>query len=156
MRKTAARIVLALSVLLTLLPCASAQTTVKEDLDKVMDLEAEFMKATAERGSAGYISYYAENAVELPDGAPMIEGKEAIRKAMGFLDEGNVLTWQPLKAAMAPSRDLAYTFGTYEYRGKDKDGKPIIAHGKYVTIWERQSDGSWKVAVDMGNSNGEN
>ena len=34
------------------------------------------MKAALERGSAGYMPYYADGAVELPDGAPAIAGKK--------------------------------------------------------------------------------
>ena len=29
---------------------------------------------------------------------------------------------------------------------------PIPDHGKYIEIWRRQSDGSWKVALDIFNS----
>jgi ketosteroid isomerase-like protein len=32
-----------------------------------------------------------------------------------------------------------------------KDGQPTTETGKYVTVWKKQKDGSWKVALDMGN-----
>jgi|SRR5579863_9737040 len=131
---------------------ASGPKTSKDGSQKLIALEAEFMKATAEKGSAGYISYYAEDAVELPDGASILEGKDAILKTLGFLDKGNSLTWTPVKADMAASGELGYTYGNYEYRGKDKDGKAVFAHGKYMTVWKKQTDGTWKVALDMGNS----
>lgn len=43
----------------------------------------------------------------------------------------------------------AYETGTYSYKFQ-KDGKPVNEEGRYVTIWKRQSDGSWKIASDMG------
>jgi ketosteroid isomerase-like protein len=147
-----------LSVLICLgmmwiLPLVSKSVAAPKDgAQKLIALEAEFMKATAEKGSAGYISYYAEDAVELPNGESILEGKETIRKTLGFLDQGMTLTWTPVKADMAASSDLGYTYGNYEFRGKDKDGKAIIEHGKYMTVWKKQKDGSWKVALDMGNS----
>ena len=132
---------------------ASAKDASKDNgAQELVTMEAEFMKATAEKGSAGYISYYAEDAVELPDGESILEGKEAIVKTLGFLDQGNSLTWTPVKADMAASGDLGYTYGNYEYRGKDKGGKTVVGHGKYMTVWKKQKDGSWKVALDMGNS----
>ena len=71
-------------------------------------LEADFMKAAAERGSQGYMSYYAEDAAELPNGADMFRGKESIAKTMGFLDDkNNHLSWTPVYADMAASGDLA-------------------------------------------------
>jgi ketosteroid isomerase-like protein len=120
---------------------------------QLVQLEAAFMKAAAERGAQGYMSYYADNAVELPNGADVVQGKENISKTMGFLDQkDNRLTWTPVYADMAASGDLGYTYGTYEFRSKDKDGKPTVSYGKYATVWKKQKDGSWKVVMDMGNS----
>ena len=131
----------------------SASSGAKADADTLIRLEADFMKAAAERGSQGYMSYYAEDAAELPNGADMFRGKESIAKTMGFLDDkNNHLTWTPVYADMAASGDLGYTYGTFEFRSKDKDGKPTVEYGKYASIWKKQKDGSWKVVMDMGNS----
>jgi ketosteroid isomerase-like protein len=116
-------------------------------------LEADFMKAAAEHGSAGYMSYYADDAVEVPNGGPIIQGKVNIAKGMGFLDQkDNHLTWTPVGADMSASGDLGYTYGTFEFRSKDKDGKPVVDYGKYTSIWKKQKDGSWKIVLDMGNA----
>jgi len=132
---------------------SSASATAKADADTLRQLEADFMKAAADRGAQGYMSYYAEEAAELPNGADMLQGKENIAKTMGFLDQkDNHLTWTPVHADMAASGDLGYTYGTYEFRSKDKDGKPAVEYGKYVSIWKKQKDGNWKVVMDMGNS----
>lgn len=134
-------------------PYPAAGSTAKADANTLRRLEAEFMHAASERGASGYMSYYAEDAVELPNGAGMLQGKDAIAKTMGFLDDKkNQLAWTPLFADMAASSDLGYTYGTWEFRSKDKDGKPTVERGKYTTIWKKQKDGSWKVALDMGNS----
>jgi len=125
----------------------------KNDPAVLLKLEADFMKAAAERGSQGYMSYYAEDAAELPNGTDMFRGKESIAKTMGFLDDkNNRLTWKPVYADMAASGDLGYTYGTFEFRSRDKDGKPTVEYGKYVSIWKKQKDASWKVVMDMGNS----
>lgn len=122
-----------------------------ESADKLRQLEGEFMKATAEHGSQGYLSYYADDAVELPNGAPLLQGKANIAKTMGFLDQkDNQLTWTPVGADISASGELGYTYGTFEFRSKDKDGKPVVDHGKYTSIWKKQKSGSWKVVLDMG------
>jgi ketosteroid isomerase-like protein len=132
-------------------PLASAST--KTTPETLRQLEGEFMKAAAERGSAGYMSYYADDAVEVPNGGPIIQGKVNIAKGMGFLDQkDNHLTWTPVGADVSASADLGYTYGTFEFRSKDKDGKPVIDRGKYTSIWKKQQDGSWKVVLDMGNA----
>ncbi len=131
----------------------SASASAKANADTLIQLEADFMKAAAERGSQGYMSFYADDAAELSNGADMLRGQENIAKTMGFLDDkNNHLTWSPVYADMAASGDLGYTYGTYEFRSKDKDGKPTVEYGKYASIWKKQKDGSWKVVMDMGNS----
>ena len=119
----------------------------------LVKIEGEFMKAAADHGSQGYMSYYADDAVEVPNGQAFLKGKAEIAKTMGFLDKPeNHLTWAPVGAGTAASGDLGYTYGTYEFSTMDKDGKPVVNKGKYATIWKKQKDGSWKVAMDMGNS----
>jgi ketosteroid isomerase-like protein len=126
-------------------PRATAET--------LKQLEGEFMKAALEKGSQGYMSYYADDAVEVPNGAALIQGKVNIAKGMGFLDDkNNQLTWTPVGADISSSGDLGYTYGNYEFHSKDKDGKPSVDYGKYTSIWKFQKDGSWKVVLDMGNA----
>jgi len=128
----------------------------KATADMLKQLEGEFMKAAAEKGSQGYMSYYAEDAVEIPNGGPLIPGKANIAKGMGFLDDkNNRLLWTPVGADISASGDLGYTYGNYEFHSKDKDGKPTVEYGKYTSIWKLQKDGSWKVVLDMGNSSPE-
>jgi ketosteroid isomerase-like protein len=129
---------------------------VKPSAEMLKQLEGEFMKAAAEKGSQGYMSYYADDSVEVPNGADFFLGKEAIAKTMGFLDDkNNRLTWTPVGADISASGDLGYTYGTFEFRSNGKDGKPVVNHGKYTSIWKKQKDGSWKVVLDMGNASPE-
>jgi uncharacterized protein (TIGR02246 family) len=119
---------------------------------KIRALEKAMMLAGEQKGAAGYLSFYAEGAVELPDGANALQGKAAIAKTMGFLDDkNNRLTWAPQYVDVAASGDLAYTYGTYEFHSVGKDGKPAVEYGKYATVWKKQKDGQWKVVLDTGN-----
>jgi ketosteroid isomerase-like protein len=130
-----------------------AATDQKVTVATLQRLERDFMKATAERGAEGYLSYYADDAVEVPDGEGLVRGKTDIAKEAGYLNnKSNHIAWTPVGADVAAAGDLGYTFGTYEFHGVDKDGTPIFAIGKYATIWKLQKDGSWKVVLDMGNS----
>jgi ketosteroid isomerase-like protein len=125
----------------------------KATAETLKQLEAEFMQAAAEKGSAGYMSYYADDAVEVPNGHAIIPGKANIAATMGFLDDkNNHLTWTPVGADVSASGDLGYTYGTWEFHSKDKDGKPTVEYGNYTSIWKKQADGGWKVVLDMGNS----
>lgn len=134
-------------------PAAASPQATAEVLKQ---LEGEFMKAAADRGSAGYMSYYADDAVEVPNGGGLIQGKIEIAKGMGFLDDkNNRLIWTPVGADISSSGDLGYTYGTYEFHSTGKDGKAAVEYGKYTSIWKKQKDGRWKVALDMGNASPE-
>lgn len=125
----------------------------KATVETLKQLENEFMKAAAKKGSQGYMAYYADNAVEVPNGGPLIAGKVEISKGMGFLDQhDNSLTWKPVGGDISSAGDLGYTYGTYEFRSMDKENKPHVEYGKYTSIWKMQKDGSWKVVLDMGNA----
>jgi ketosteroid isomerase-like protein len=132
----------------------SAADTKPATAETLRELENQFMNEALSHGSEGFMSYYAEDAVELPNGAHAIQGKANIAKTMGFLDnKDNQLTWKPVYADISASGDLGYTYGTFEFRYRDKDGKLAVSHGKYTSIWKKQKDGSWKVVLDMGNEN---
>jgi ketosteroid isomerase-like protein len=44
---------------------------------------------------------------------------------------------------------LGYTTGGWEFRPKGKTDKPV-GFGEYVTLWQKQSDGSFKAVLDIG------
>src|SRR5271168_3760445 len=151
MKTIAATTLTLVAVLLISLPTSRGaqqqpdRATVSAREKELRALEAAMMAGAAEKGADGYMSFYAEDAVELPDGAPALLGKETIGKTMTFLnDKNNRLTWSPVHVDVSESGDLGYTFGNYEFRSIGKDGKPAVEHGKYTTIWKKQKDGRWK------------
>jgi len=129
-----------------------AQSEPPSDAEVLLKTEADFQKATAERGLDGYMSFYTDDSAELSNGSPVVSGKANIRHMLEPWGPENSLTWTPVRADLAASGDLGYTYGNYVFKTKDSNGKPVSYYGKYATVWKKQKDGSWKVAFDMGNS----
>ena len=49
--------------------------------------------------------------------------------------------------------DWAFERSTYQLLVQPREpGNPVEDHGKFVVLWHRQSDGSWKMARDIDNS----
>jgi len=119
----------------------------------LVKLETDFARAVAEHGHDAFLTFFAEDGVELEDGGG-VTTKEAMRKQPPW-PEGTLLTWTPVKADMAESGDLGYTYGNYVFKSKDKTGKVVTNYGKYLSVWKKQPGGSWRVVVDMGNSSPE-
>ncbi len=120
----------------------------------IREIEIEADKAAAAKDLDRYVSYYADDAALLPPGAPMVTGKEAIRKAMGalFAMPGFSLSFKTTKVEVSRSGDLAYSYGTNTVTMNDPKGKPLTDKGKYVAVYRKQPDGAWKVVADIANS----
>lgn len=104
----------------------------------------------AERSSVShaFLSYAAEGAVLLPNGAGPLRGKE-LEAAVEAMDYN--LEWAPEEAWAASSGDFGVSWGYWTLRAIDADGNPVIRHGKYSSVWRRNAEGEWKWLMDMGN-----
>ena len=115
--------------------------------------------AAWEKAFSGHDTTAAVAAVEatgsvMAPNAPIATGPEAIRAAFnGFYALPKMtIHWTALTAEAARSGELGYTRGTYELNYEDAKGKPVSDKGKYATVWRKQGDGSWKVVLDIFNS----
>ncbi|HEY1578980.1 MAG TPA: nuclear transport factor 2 family protein [Terracidiphilus sp.] len=116
----------------------------------LFDLEARFAKDVRERGGAAFASWFADDGVALGNGQPPAIGRVAIVKSANWAPGDYQLTWTPTDAQMGPSGDMGYTWGHFEGRSKDSNGNPVLTSGRYMTIWRKEPDGSWKVVLDAG------
>ena len=46
--------------------------------------------------------------------------------------------------------NTAVEYGHYTFTYPPKDGQPQVDSGKYVVIWRKQGDGSWRILMDTG------
>jgi ketosteroid isomerase-like protein len=150
------KLTLALAVLfLTVAPAAFAASkdSVEADKQALLKAEADFEKAREQKGLEGWLSFFADDTLDLPAGLPIASGKDVMRKRLQTHWDNNVhLKWQPVKVDVARSGDLGYTAGNWQIPVLDKRiNKRVVITGKYLTVWKKQKDGSWKVVADLGN-----
>lgn len=129
-------------------PNPLADTTLKPGKALLFDLEAKFAKATAEGGGKAFSEWFAEDGVSMGNGQAPAHGREAIAKQATWLPKDYQLTWTPTDAVMSPAGDMGYTWGHYEGRSYDADRNSTVTEGRYLTIWRKEADGSWKVLLD--------
>ena len=96
------------------------------------------------------MSPYADDAVLLGSGAPAAVGKDNVRKFIqGLLAvPGLKLTVTTTSVLVSRSGDLALDQGTVDATVTDKKGKPVTSTSRYVLVWKKTPDGSWKLAAD--------
>ena len=157
LRNTSLILCLALAVLT--IGCSNAPApppdTRAADVQAVKDVEAAWVKDTAAKDADKWASYFAEDGSGLYPGAGILNGKEAIKAAFApyFADPNFSLTWESTRAMASKGGDMVYSQGTYTMTVTNpKTKKPITDKGKYLTIYTKQADGSWKVVADTYNS----
>lgn len=120
----------------------------------IMQADAGWSAAASKKDLDAIMSFVADDTLGFPPNEPMEAGKDAARagweKILALPDVS--LSWKASKAVAARSGDLGYSYGAYELSFANPDGSSVKDNGKYVTIWTKQADGSWKVAADIYNS----
>ena len=119
----------------------------------IRDTNRQFIDALARGDAAGVTAVYAEDGKLLPSNSPMLSGRQAIQEFwQGVIDSG-------IRGATVETVDLeelgdtAIEVGAYTLDIRPAGGEATQDVGKYVIIWKRQADGSWKWAVDIFNTN---
>ena len=116
----------------------------------LFDLDARFAKDVQEHGGAAFANWFAEDGVALNNGQSPLIGLVAIAKSANWDPKVYQLTWTTTDAQMGPSGDMGYTWGHFEGHSKDAAGNPVTTSGRYITMWRKEKDGSWKVVLDAG------
>lgn len=132
--------------------CQSRSQGLPDLADEVRQADAELQAAVAAKELEQVMSFYAEDASLLPAASPLVEGLQAIREEWShvFAIPGLNSTGEMTK--VVASGDLAYTQGRYTATMNGPGGNEVVEHGKWVTVWHRQSDGTWKVIADIYNT----
>jgi uncharacterized protein (TIGR02246 family) len=123
---------------------------VREAIDAA---NARFMDA-AKRGDTTVIgALFAEDAVVMMSNQPAARGVDGARKVFaGMFAPSTVKEFSLKTEDIVAGGDLAVETGSYEMTLQPSGAKEMKDKGKYVTVWKRQADGSWKIIRDIGNS----
>jgi uncharacterized protein (TIGR02246 family) len=117
----------------------------------IRHVEQEFVQAQLAGNLDSVLALRTADIVWLAPNAPFLAGKAAIRE---FLQKSGspLMTHFEVTPLWTEGRgDLAYNRGKYTatmVAGRDTTQEV----GKYLQIWRRQDDGSWRIAVDIWNA----
>lgn len=119
---------------------------------QLKDQEAQWARDYAEHDGEGLAGHYADDAALANPDTPLVTGKDAIRKeTAAFAADPNLkVEFASDRVQVAASGDLAYTRGHYSMTYTDPETKkPASGSGSYLTVWQKQADGSWKAVEDF-------
>lgn len=125
------------------------------DEQVVREVETARFSDAAAKNADKWATYFTEDASGLFPGGGMLDGRAAIKAAMAtyFADPNFSLTLQSARAVASKGGDMAYSQGTYTMTlTSRKTKKPMTDKGKYLTVYSKQADGSWKAVAYTFNS----
>lgn len=125
--------------------CLGATVFGQTNLEKLVATEKAFAQTAAEKNTkTAFLEFSADDGI-LFNPTP-VNSKE-------FWETRpiapSLLAWTPEFADISTNGVLGYTTGPWEFRPKGKDDAPV-GFGHYVTLWQKQSDGSFKFVLDIG------
>ena len=108
--------------------------------------------ATAQKADfAAYVRlYYTKDATALMPNSPPIQGQAAIQAMLA--------SFPPISEFKADildvdgRGDLAYVRGNYSMTTNPPGAPATTDKGKYIEVWKKQADGTWKVSYDSWSS----
>ena len=132
---------------LTFGPAALAQrkTDQTENRRDLVEMERAFAKSAATKGTRdAFLEFLGDDGIIFQPGP--VNGKKFWGERQ---PRKGLLSWEPVFADVSRAGDLGYTTGPWEFRPNGPEDQPV-AFGQYFTIWKKQRDGTWKVALDRG------
>ncbi|MDI1241713.1 MAG: nuclear transport factor 2 family protein [bacterium] len=128
---------------------AVASAQVNKDLEDLADAERAFAAETVRVGFRdGFIKYFADDGIGFgPE--PQRTREVLLRSPAPTGPRKVIFNWAPMFGDISAAGDLGYTTGPVLYTDTGDNPRPP-RHGMYFSVWQKQADGSWKVAIDMG------
>jgi ketosteroid isomerase-like protein len=124
------------------------------DVAALRKADEDWSAAARSRSAPAWIAFYGPDAMVLPPNGKAATTEADIAKAIkGLMALPDLsMSWRPVKVEISKSGDLGYIQGTYDLSFTGPKRRKVSDHGKYIEVWRKQPDGSWKCIVDIWNS----
>lgn len=124
---------------------------VRETRAAIESANAKFSEAFARGDAKALAAMYTSDAIAFPPDSEMIRGNEAIGEFWKVTRDSGVQSAALTTVDVERSGDLAYEVGRVSLTIQVAGKAPTTATAKYVVVWKRQADGSWKLHRDIWN-----
>ncbi len=141
--------------LLTIFACAE-KVDIEGDKEALTKMLEEWDMNVKAGNFEAQVEFYTDNAITIGTveniAEGVIVGREALRNSFkAFHEQFNITKCDNKAEDIRVSGDLAVTRGSFSGTFVPKDGgEPIHQKSLWVGVFERQLDGSWKCAYDIG------
>jgi ketosteroid isomerase-like protein len=142
-------------MMVTLFALSASSQSNDELRDKIVKINQQMAKAMMEGNAQATLGFYTKDAVSLPNYGEMIKGIDAIKKSNDeMMSSGMKVNSMEFNTVMVNTYgNMVSEIGTYKMNATMPGmANPIDDAGKYLTLWEKQPDGSLKIKVETWNT----
>jgi uncharacterized protein (TIGR02246 family) len=141
-----------LGTLLTQLSCNKPETFDAGQIRKsIEEVNAKYSEAIQKGNLADAVALYTDDATMVPPDGGLIKGKQAIEEYYRTLFQMGMKEVVLTTIEVEGSGGTVYEIGKTRVRIQPEGQEAIQDSSKYLVIWKRQADGTWKVHVDIWN-----
>lgn len=139
-------------ILLVVAISVSVQAQAAKDSAAIQEQFSRWIQASEQGNADALASIYTENAVMLPPGAPSFKGRTKIKSlfAQQFARTKEA-SYNFKTYDLVVFDDWAWRRGSYEVVATLKNGKTFRLKDKFIDIWKKGEDGTWRIARDIWN-----
>lgn len=128
------------------------QATAAAGQEAFRALVEDFDAAVSSEDLDALMALFVAEPVTLPPGGPPATGARDFRRVWGdMFAQGDVEVDNEARRIWV-SGDLAAAWGTFTIQIEPAEGEPAEDAGKWMAVWERQEDGTWKAVANIWNS----
>ncbi len=135
--------------------CATAPPPAVDNRDEAIKqiraAEDAAIRAFGERNADKSATFYAPDAALMMTNLKTVSGAAIKPLLKEMMDDPNFsMKFATAKIEATKSGDLGYTRGAYTATMTDPKSKKVVQEtGKYVTVYAKQADGTWKIVDDI-------
>lgn len=121
----------------------SIQVNNNDELKHLRETDKSQSEACTSKDLNRLLAFYDDEAIGIRD--TPIRGKDNFKKFWEnmFSLPDYQITWQVEDVFISQSGDIGYTSGLWQQQWS-KDGTLIKSNGRYLTVWRKCKDGTWK------------
>jgi uncharacterized protein (TIGR02246 family) len=124
------------------------------DVQALNELQSQVDSAIITGSTERYIALITEDAVLMPPNGPPVNGRDAIRSwSQTMSRQFRIQAYEASDEEVVVAGDWAFRRASVDWTvAPTAGGEPVRDLGKFIIIYRRQHDGSWRVARDIWNS----
>jgi ketosteroid isomerase-like protein len=133
---------------------SNGSATSMADIRRFLDsAQVRYIDAATKADVPGLSKFYTDDAIVLAPNAKSVNGRAAIDQSNTQMFATTKVTALKLTSTdVQASGDFVVETGSYDQTLTPKTGKAIHDVGKYVVVWKKQADGSYKIFREIYNT----